>query len=159
MKMTKDFEQFISLSLPYELRVTAWYGKSDLFFKLHPYLDAAIYPADGEHLSIGNFFEENLEDKSGEIMHKPILRPLSDLVNTITHNGEEFIPVEWLEDMYYTLDLHKQVMMLINDTPDWVNQLDFMLVMHLIEWHFDIYDLIGEGLAVNVNDLIVNPYE
>jgi len=38
---------------------------------------------------------------------KPILRPLSMLDEEIEYKGEKFIPIQWLEDKYYTLSLHK----------------------------------------------------
>jgi hypothetical protein len=84
---------------------------------------------------------------------KPILRPLSDLTKEIEVNGEKFVPIEWLEDKYYTLDLHKQCLRLLEeDGENWIYQCDYMLVEQLLEWHFDIYGLIPE-LAIDINTL------
>jgi hypothetical protein len=83
---------------------------------------------------------------------KPILRPLSDLTKEIVHNGERVVPVEWLEDKYYTLGLHKQCEKLAEDSR-WVNHSDYLLIMHLLEWHFDIFGLIEQGLAIDINQL------
>ncbi|MDR2910599.1 MAG: hypothetical protein LBV47_04440 [Bacteroidales bacterium] len=50
----------------------------------------------------GNFviscsnWHENINDKNH---HKPILRPLSDLYKTITHNGKEIVPIVELAKM------------------------------------------------------------
>ena len=85
---------------------------------------------------------------------KPILRPLSDLENEIEVNGEKLVPIEWLEDKYYTLDLHKQCKRLLEeDGENWINQCDYMLVEQLLEWHFDIFCLIENELAININTL------
>ena len=85
---------------------------------------------------------------------KPILRPLSDLTKEIEHNGEKFVPIEWLEDKYYTLDLHKQCKRLLEeDGENWIYQSDYMLVEHLFEWHFDAFGLIKQGLAIDLNTL------
>lgn len=81
----------------------------------------------------------------------PVLRPMSDLTKEITHNGKTFTPVFWLEDFYDNLDLHEQAIQLSKDYR-WVNQSDYMLIMHLIEWHFDIHNLIGQGKAISIHD-------
>ena len=83
---------------------------------------------------------------------KPILRPLSDLTKEIEHNGEKFIPIEWFEDKYYTLSLHKECERLLEeDGFNWVNHMSHLLFIHLTEWHFDIFGLIPEGLAIDLN--------
>lgn len=85
---------------------------------------------------------------------KPILRPLSDLTKEIEHNGEKFVPIDWFENKYYTLDLHKQCKRLLEeDGENWIYQSDYMLVEHLFEWHFDVFGLIPEGLAIDLNTL------
>jgi len=85
---------------------------------------------------------------------KPILRPLSYLTKEIEHNGEKFVPIEWFEEKYYTLDLHKQCLRLLEeDGENWINQSDYMLVQHLIEWHFDIFGLIENKLAIDINTI------
>jgi hypothetical protein len=84
--------------------------------------------------------------------YKPILRPLSDLTKEILHNGEKFVPVEWLEEKYYTLGLHKQCEKLAEDSR-WVNHSDYLLIIHLLEWHFDIFGLLEKGLAIDINTL------
>jgi hypothetical protein len=94
----------------------------------------------------------DVDDNECEI--KPILRPLSDLTKEIEHNGEKFVPIEWFEEKYYTLDLHKQCLRLLEeDGGNWINQSDYMLVQHLIEWHFDIFGLIENNLATDINTI------
>lgn len=69
---------------------------------------------------------------------KPILRPLSDLTKEIEVNGEKFVPYENLsahfEVEYYGNMLHKNV-------------------EKLLEWHFDVFGLIENGLAIDINTL------
>lgn len=83
---------------------------------------------------------------------KPILRPMSDLKKDINHKGEKITPIYWLEEQYFNLDLHEQAKELIKD-PRWVNQSDYMLICHLIEWHFDVFGLIEKGLAIDINTI------
>lgn len=80
------------------------------------------------------------------------LRPLSDLKKEIEHNGEKFVPIEWLQDKFYTLTLDKQCEMIIEDER-WINQCDYILIQYLLEWHFDIYGLIDQNLAINLNEV------
>jgi len=97
-----------------------------------------------------------------------ILRPLSDLTKEITHNGETFIPSEVLNDKYG--DSKFETTIVIHPTEN-----DFTLCVRtygtgyyalplsayekLLEWHFDLDNLIENNLAINVNDLKENPYE
>lgn len=95
--------------------------------------------------------------KTNNKSYLPILRPLSDLTKEIEINGERFVPVEWLENKYYTLDLHKQCLKFLEeDGENWINQSDYMLIMHLFEWHFDVFSLIESGLAIDINTLTKN---
>ena len=99
---------------------------------------------------VANMGYDNYCDSS----FKPILRPLSDLTEEIEHNGESFIPIDWLEDKYYTLSLHKECERLLEEYGHlWFNQMSHLLVIHLYEWHFDVHNLIPNGLAININDL------
>lgn len=84
---------------------------------------------------------------NGRLTIIPLLHPLSQLAEEIEHKGKKLVPIEWLEDMYDTLDLHKQCGYLLKDER-WVNQCDYMLICHLIEWHFDVFGLIEKGLAM-----------
>jgi len=79
---------------------------------------------------------------------KPILRPLSDIDNIITHNGESFRPLEVLNNVtskeylfgtYLTLDISFNGYSLFSS---------YQHVQKLLEWHFDIWDLCKRGLAI-----------
>lgn len=75
---------------------------------------------------------------------KPILRPLSDLTKEIEVNGEKFVPCEKLgyESGYkYLLKKPLKYNMVFQDG------------LKLFEWHFDVFGLIPEGLAIDINTL------
>lgn len=95
--------------------------------------------------------EFEFSDLGGEEI-KPILRPLSDLTKEIEYNGEKIFPVEWLEDKYFTTDLHSQCNRIIEDER-WINHCDYLLIQYLLEWHFDVFGLIEKGLAIDKNTL------
>ena len=87
---------------------------------------------------------------------KPILRPLSDLTNEIEHNGEKFIPMEYIMSMNSksfkeSLIKDRLTEALINDLKH--NRLQYKYCEKLFEWHFDVFGLIPEGLAIDINTL------
>lgn len=83
---------------------------------------------------------------------KSILHPLSDLTKEIEHNGEKFVPIEKWDDIYGVND--DFLMEVIINLPDIdVLNYPYYLVNQLFEWHFDVFGLIPEGLAVNINTL------
>ena len=85
---------------------------------------------------------------------KPILRPLSDLDEIIEYGGEKFVPIDWIENKYYTLSLHKECEKLLEKGGYlWINHISHLLISHLYEWHFDVHNLIENGLAININEL------
>lgn len=138
--------EYMAMSLPFGLKILRPDNKT-----VH-----TMVGLDHENI----YFKEKNDITFGSVKsnkNKPILRPLSDLRKEITQRGfndnNPFNLPDWLEDKFYTLDLHKQVMLLVDDTPNWINQLDFMLVNHLIWLHFDIYELIEEGEAVDYHML------
>lgn len=71
-----------------------------------------------------------------------ILRPLSDLTKEIEHNGEKFVPTKALS----MWDLEGITAIDIPHIP--VNLYELLL-----KWHFDVFDLIGQGLAIDINTL------
>ena len=116
----------------------------------------------------------------------PIARPLSYLTKPIEHKGEKFVPMVELAKMIIDLpdyapycfttktstflqsDKHEfgynhqgQSFHLFErelmEHKSFPNQLG--LFLKLIEWHFDIADLISKGEAIDVNTLPENPYK
>ena len=76
---------------------------------------------------------------------KPILRNLSDLTKEIEHNGEKFVPIDrltcWFDFTY--LDTHSL----------YIHEYPYNVVEKLFEWKFDYFDLIPNGLAIDINTL------
>jgi len=92
---------------------------------------------------------------------KPILRPLSDLTKEIEVDGEKFVPINLLKkefnktlcpylffDGTISLDI---------DTENYSQTIDlfegYLITQKLLEWHFDIYGLIENNLAIDINTL------
>lgn len=72
----------------------------------------------------------------------PILRPLSDLRNNIEINGERFIPRDTLNFMYPSESIGL-------NPASW----SYRVIVKLFEWHFDVFGLIKNELAVDINTL------
>ena len=84
----------------------------------------------------------------------PILHPLSDLTKPIEHKGEKFVPSVKLNE---TITGHTWNYFAINTEN--VLLMNFEIVLNLIEWHFDLADLISKGEAIDINTLEANPYK
>ena len=87
---------------------------------------------------------------------KPILRPLSDLTKEIEVNGDIFIPLDIISShLEYELNYNSEE----NEfSTKQINRLFIMEIPYLaidcmLEWHFDIYGLIENGLAIDMNTL------
>jgi len=90
-------------------------------------------------LSIGMLHPQNIESV------KPILRPLSDLTEVIEHEGKEFVPLRVLWKEKYPHDgLNKSY----SKTKCDVEEMPYSFLLRLFEWHFDVFGLIPEGLAI-----------
>lgn len=68
---------------------------------------------------------------------KPLLRPLSQLTREIEHNGERFVPNEWLHYNY----VGERIGL---NTGTWSHR----TVQKLLEWHFDVFGLLDKDLAL-----------
>ena len=92
---------------------------------------------------------------------RPILRPLSLLTQEITHNGETFVPIEALQSIAWDDDLilrwypEEKGFELITEGPSsssWAfyeyQNWPYWIVETLIFWHFDVFNLIESGLAI-----------
>lgn len=90
---------------------------------------------------------------------KPILRPLSQLLEEIECNGETFTPLDFFEigdeDNFEYIDMQTYRLLesiarhnIIHD----VRWLPYGVVEKLIEWNFDINGLIEDGLAIKIEN-------
>ncbi len=150
-------EEFLAMSLPFGLKgIDAMGDIAELIiFDKNGYF--------GTDLDIEEDAEE-LSNLDGNFL--PILRPLSDLTKPIEHNGETFVPIESLKDVFMLewCDLFDDSIDAILEFAKYNNfkkieYLPFCIVQKLVEWKFDIAGLIEKGEAIDVNTLIENPYK
>ena len=142
-------QQFMAMSLPYGLKCKCIYEDEITV----------------EILSGCTCLEEQImcEDYDGAIENVlPVLHPFSDLTKEIEHNGEKFVPIDFLMERY-SLKIYQFINGEIYNT-DYaryveIEELPFVVVMQLIEWYFDIAGLIEKGEAIDVNTLPKNPYK
>ena len=90
---------------------------------------------------------------------KPILHPLLDLTKEIEVDGEKFVPIDRLRKELPVLNQWR----FNNETLEFYSLnygrfyglavMPFMVVQRLFEMHFDVFGLIGEGLAIDKNTL------
>jgi len=106
--------------------------------------------------------------------NKPILRPLSDLTKEIEVNGKKFVPYIELAKKYTEMSGYNEDIRIYrnkcycysksSEIEFRFNGRDFVLngklvnaqhhlFLKLHEWHFDIYGLIENGLAIDINKL------
>jgi hypothetical protein len=95
--------------------------------------------------------------EQASIKVKPILRPLSDLTKEIEVNGEKFIPIRKIlkeVGINYPLECYNQdEQWILNDGYRAIGEFPHRKVNQLIEWHFDVFRLIPEKLAIDINTL------
>lgn len=110
----------------------------------------------GIGLLTGDLYADIENETFGEeAVFKPILRPLSELTREIVQDRKKFVPFEVLEEsMAPEEDI--QLKRTIERGID-CKYLPFWAFKKLIEWHFDIAELIEKGEAIPVTDDF-NPY-
>jgi hypothetical protein len=89
---------------------------------------------------------------------KPILRPLSDLTKEIEVGGERFVPIKEFMILYggCTTEKGKPIFesdFITNIMYSYYGSLSYGVIEKLFEWHFDVFGLIEQGLAININTL------
>ncbi len=109
-------------------------------------------------------------DFSGIIpVFKPILRPLSDLTKEIEHNGRSFVPMDTVGHIPNNFckcdfvtdwcdkggDFNEYVKEFVNGVfgNHHLDYLPFGFVQKLIEWHFDVFGLLDQNLAIDINSI------
>ncbi len=99
----------------------------------------------------------NTNGRTDIFIIKPILRPLSDLNRFIEHNGEMFVPLEELQDWQELyMDKNRELCEKEDGSHKvWVLEttLSYKSVSLLLEWHFDVFKLIENNLAIDINIL------
>lgn len=86
--------------------------------------------------------------------NKPILRPISDLLQKL-----DFFEIG--DDNNYSIEFDNGNIKLIKNLKSIADNkcyfdiqfLPYVVVQQLIEWHFDVFGLIDKGLAVSIHDV------
>lgn len=145
--MTK--QEFLAFSLPYGLNIS-------FYDKLREC--ESIERINGMYKDYYSIMSDTYDDNPDNC--KLVLRPLSDLINEIEHNGEMFFPIDELNNICDDeLDRYNDYFDSDNIIEiDWFQE-PFIIFKKLIEWHFDITNLIFKGEAIDVNTLEINPYK
>ena len=96
----------------------------------------------------------------------PLLRPLSDLTKEIEHNGEKFVP--WVEINKFLNGGKFQAHYNIIEYNEWdsltigfgdhcagysLNLESLPVIQMLLKWHFDLFELISQNLAIDINSI------
>jgi len=88
---------------------------------------------------------------------KPILHPLSDLTKEIKHNGEMFCPYTLLEIDSSIVDFvsanNQPIIRLVDCEFIYAIDVYNNIINKLFEWHFDVFNLIPNNLAIDINTL------
>ena len=78
---------------------------------------------------------------------KPILRPLSDLTDEIDIHGDKIFPCAWFG--LVPNEQHQQFL----ETKVIEGWMSYKEMTVLIKHHFDVFNLISEGLAIDINTI------
>jgi hypothetical protein len=90
---------------------------------------------------------------------KLVLRPITDLTKEIEINGGKFIPTdEVLTELHRECaDIHFEwIDAVLNDkanVDNYIKNCPFNMIQIFISWHFDVFNLIKRGDAININTL------
>lgn len=152
------------------------YGVKFKYFCPYNHENDRIGTIDGiDSLPNLHFFDENGSRVQIGKTCMPILHPLSDLTQPITHNGDTFTPIVKAMEYYWGDDREvkyeapmpndyvKAFLDGEEDSELWVHYCEMhecpaWLTGKLTEWMFDTNNLISQSLALSIHDLPENPY-
>ena len=148
--MSKLKLEQIALYLPYDLQWLCLDKESEEY-ELH-YM-TGIFSYSGEmQVQVGSYdisLEDDLEDDVE--LYKPVLRPLNeveDFIRNLWDKGDKTVQ-EYCS--YEFLECHDLLVEeLYNER---VENLPYGVLKILLENHFDVFDLIFEGLAIDINEI------
>lgn len=108
--------------------------------------DGSIYFAHDYNFISGN-----------EDYFKPILRLLTDLTKEIEHNGDTFVPYEkillYCNDESFSVNQKGIPLMYLDGSWEFPNNWTYEIMVLLFEWKFDVFGLIEQGLAIDLNTI------
>ena len=122
-------------------------------------LDVSAYEIDYDDRKLPLYHFWQKDYGRGQIKHiKLILHQLSDLTKEVEVNGEKFVPLDYLysmksnklnwDDKYHVAKVIKALNKNITE-----KSLPYFFMEKLFEWHFDVFGLIKNGLAIDINTL------
>ncbi len=91
--------------------------------------------------------------KHGLTWWKPILRPLSECIKDL--NNENYLCVDSCDVEYYRLHSGKETFKIYPFDASWIYTTDVYenFYEYFFEHHFDVFGLIDQGLAIDINTL------
>lgn len=124
-----------------------------------PYYIDVLNLRTGNVACLNSHYDGSDEKDESIWMFKLILRPMSDLTKEIEHNGERFVPIKWLNSNKsvtlvsgrYTNGNEVVFNTRVNSSN--IRFWEYCIIEKLLSWHFDIFNLIPSGLAVDVNSI------
>ena len=133
--------------LPYDLGIKILNYKSDYVGIEYSTIIGFYYVKNIPHFA---YFGGSTGKSIGEC--KFIMRPLSDLTKPCLEDGK--IPLEELAVHLFDREMRDYF---YNNVPKGsVNGIPFWVSQKLFEWHFDMFNLIEEGIAIDVNTVDIN---
>lgn len=135
--------------LPYGLRFVV----TSPLHKEIDYLETISYQPD-QLITLQENGDWYFDTECNEINIKPILRPLSDLVNQINNNGEDFVPYEH-STFVEAMEANEYLEYLCEAKADLSQDrlLPYSIVQLLFEWHFDVFNLRSKNLCIYYDEL------
>lgn len=94
------------------------------------------------------YWPENYGTINASVNYKLVLRLLSQLTKEIEVNGERFVPIDEIYNMWYEKGLNQYSKRILNQKIClFTKSMPYWVVEKLIEWHFDIFGLIEKQQA------------
>ncbi|GEM_PF-1249808 len=130
--------------LPYEVKFISTMDDSDDIIR-----NNKIWTLDGVNKLFGSYCLLTKENSDAYDINtcKLILKPLSDLTKADLINAGFDYQIDWLT---HERESHVKY---YGSLERFINKTDFGHIQFLISNHYDIYGLIKEGLAININAL------
>jgi len=125
--------------LPYKLKI---FVESDGFLQNDETFEVNAITQNGVNVSVKRF-PFNTDYSFDEF--KIILRPLSDLTERIDKD-EDVTFLDWIISEY---EIDVIAFIEVNS----IERLPYEIMEYLFEWHFDIYNLIENNLAIDINTI------
>ena len=132
--------------LPYGLKMIClnYYEEEDIPYQ--KWLLSSLSVNDFDNRELDEWWNEQGDNFYVNSEFKPILRPLSDLTKEIEVNGEKFIPTEKLSVHLFDWDFIDYVV-----NRKHTEGIPFWVIQKILEWNFDIFGLIPQELAIDIN--------